>query len=258
MDNKQKLIEHLGKICGAEKAEKIITGLEESYYYLAEDGLYHIEPYLDYRDALALEKITESAIENGYTNSFDIFTDKIEEFYIDYDKYLLHKFYEICYSLNIDQDELDLINDIFYDLICLDNENIIDAIDNTEILIDCSIMSDNDFNTESGYQIIKKYLPNIYKDIKGCYYNYVLSTQISMTAREYFELLEFSGKVEIEGEFALKDPNCGCLHDDIHNLKIKTSVKNLRFDYGYSIAEIADYGVAVSKIKTLQKKQNII
>ena len=254
MDNKQKLIEYLGKICGAEKAEKIIIGLEESYYYLAEDGLYHIEPYLDYGDISAIEEITESAIENGYTNSFDIFVDKIEEFYIDYDKCLLQRLYEICYSLDIEQDELNLINDIFYDLICLDNESIIDAINNTEILIDCSIMSNNDCNTESGYQIIKKYLPNIYKDIKGCYYNYVLATQLSMTAREYFELLEFSGKVEIEGEFALKDPSCGCLHDDIHNIKIKTSTKNLRIDYGYSIAEISDYGVAVSKIKALQNK----
>ena len=258
MDNKQKLIGYLSKICGAEKAEKIIIGLEESYYYLAEDGLYHIEPYLDYRDISALEEITKSAIEDGYTNSFDIFVDKIEEFYIDYDKCLLQRLYDICYNLDISQDELSLIGDVFCDLICLDNESIIDSVDNTEISVDCSIMSDNDFDTESGYQIIKKYLPNIYKDIKGCYYNYVLSTQINITAKEYFEFLQFSGKVEIEGEFALKDPACGCLHDDIHNLKIKTSAKNLRFDYGYSIAEIADYGVAVSKIKTLQKKQNII
>lgn len=120
MDSRQKLIEYLGEICGAEKAEKIIIGLEESYYYLAEDGLYHIEPYLDYGDVSAIEKITESAIENGYTNSFDIFVDKIEEYYIDYDKHLLQRFYEICHNLNIDQDELDLINDILYDLICLD------------------------------------------------------------------------------------------------------------------------------------------
>ena len=258
MDNKQKLIEYLGKICGAEKAEKIIIGLEESYYYLAEDGLYHIEPYLDYRDISALEEITESAIENGYTNSFDIFVDKIEEFYIDYDKCLLQRLYDILDELNIESEQISFIVDIFYDLICLDNESIIDAIDNTEILVDCSIMSKQDYDTESGYQIIKKYLPNIYKDIKGCYYNYVLSTQISMTAREYFEFLQFSGKVEIEGEFVLKDPACGCLHDDIHNLKIKTSAKNLRIDYGYSISEIADCGVAVSKIKTLQKRKNII
>lgn len=253
MNNRQKLIEYLGKICGTKKAEKIIIGLEESYYYLAEDGLYMIQPYLDYRDISALEEITESAIENGYTNSFDIFVDKIEEFYIDYDKCLLHRLYEILDELNIESEQRSFIEDVFYDLICLDDESIIDAIDNVEISVDCSIMSDNDFNTESGYQIIKKYLPDVFKNIKGCYYNYVLSTQISMTAREYFELLEFSGKVEIEGEFVLKDPACGCLHDDIHNLKIKTSAKNLRIDYGYSISEIADYGVAVSKIKTLQK-----
>ena len=254
MDNRQKLIEHLGKICGIDKAEKIILGLEENYYYLAEDGLYHIEPYLDYRDIEAIEIITESAIENGYTNSFDIFLDKIEEYYLDYDKCLLQSFYDICHSLNIGQDQMNLINDIFYDLICLDTESIIDVIDNVEISVDCSIMSDKDCNTESGYQIIKKYLHNVFKDIKGCYYNYVLATQISMTAREYFELSEFSGKVEIEGEFALKDPSCGCLHEDTHYLKITTSVKNLRLNYGYSIAEIADYGVAVSKIKALQNK----
>ena len=254
MDNRQKLIEYLSKICGSDKAEKIILGLEENYYYLEEDGLYHIEPYLDYRDIESIEEITESSIVNGYTNSFDIFLDKIEEYYLDYDKCLLQSLYDICCSLNIEHDKLHLINDIFYDLICLDTESIIDAIENAEILIDCSIMSDNDCDTESGHQIIKKYLPNVFKDIKGCYYNYVLATQISMTAREYFDLLEFSGKVEIEGEFVLKEPSCGCLHDDIYNLKIKTSSKNLRIDYGYSIAEIADYGVAVSKIKSLQNK----
>ena len=247
MDNKQKLIECLSKICGIDKAEKIILGLEENYYYLA-------EPCLDYRDISSIEKITESAIESGYTNSFDIFLDKIEEYYLDYDKRLLQSLYDICDSLNIEQDKLHLINDVFYDLVCLDTEIIIDAIDNAKISVDVSLMSDKDCDTESGYQIIKKYLPNVFKDIKGCYYNYVLATQISMTAREYFELSEFSGKVEIEGEFALKDPSCGCLHEDTYYLTIKTSAKNLRVNYGYSIAKIADYRVAVSKIKSLQNK----
>ena len=254
MDNRQKLIEYLGKICGDKKAEKIIIGLEESYYYLAEDGLYHIEPYLDYRDIETIEEITESAIKDGYKNSVDIYVDKIEEFYCRFDEQFFNILFDVLYELELEPEEIDMVVDVFYDLVRLEPSPIFDAIDNAEISVDCSIMSDNDYDTESGYQIIKKYLPNIYKDIKGCYYNYVLSTQISMTAREYFELLEFSGKVEIEGEFVLKDPACGCLHDDIYNLKIKTSAKNLRIDYGYSISEIADYGVAVSKIKTLQNK----
>ena len=254
MDNRQKLIEHLGKICGIDKAEKIILGLEENYYYLALDGLYHIEPYLDYRDIESIEGITESAINSGYENSVDIYIDKIEDFYCEFDKPLFDTLFDVLYELELEPEEIDMVIDVFYDLVCFEPSPILDAIDNSEVSIDCSIMSDNDCDTESGYQIIKKYLPNVFKDIKGCYYNYVLSTQIIMTAREYFELSEFSGKVEIEGEFALKDPSCGCLHDDTHYLKIKTSAKNLRLNYGYSIAEIADYGVAVSKIKSLQNK----
>lgn len=254
MDNRQKLIEYLGKICGVGKSEKIILGLEESYYYLAEDGLYHIEPYLDYRDIEAIENITESAIENGYTNATDIYIDKIEEFYCEFDESFFNRLYDTLDELNIESEQISFIKNIFYDLVCLEPSPIFDAIDNAEISVDCSIMSEQDYDTESGYQILKKYLPDVFKNIKGCYYNYVLSTQISMTAREYFELLKFSGKVEIEGEFALKDPSCGCLHEDTHYLKIKTSAKNLRLNYGYSIAEIADYGVAVSKIKTLQNK----
>ena len=254
MDNRQKLIEHLGKICGIEKSEKIILGLEENYYYLALDGLYHIEPYLDYRDIYEIEQITESAIENGYKNSVDIYIDKIEEFYCEFDKPFFDRLYEILDGLNIESEQISFIEDIFYDLVCFEPSPILDAIDSSEISVDVSIMSDNDCDTESGYQIIKKYLHNVFKNIKGCYYNYVLATQITMTAREYFELSEFSGKVEIEGEFVLKDASCGCLHEDTHYLKITTSVKNLRLNYGYSIAEIADYGVAVSKIKSLQNK----
>lgn len=254
MDNRQKLIEHLGKICGIDKAEKIILGLEENYYYLALDGLYHIEPYLDYRDIESIEEITESAINSGYENSVDIYIDKIEDFYCEFDKPFFDTLFDVLYELELEPEEIDMVIDVFYDLVCFEPSPILDAIDSSEISFDVSIMSDNDFDTESGYQIIKKYLPNVFKNIKGCYYNYVLSTQIIMTAKEYFELSEFSGKVEIEGEFVLKDPSCGCLHEDTHYLTIKTSAKNLRLNYGYSIAEIADYGVAVSKIKSLQNK----
>ena len=254
MDNKQKLIEYLSKICGIDKPEKIILGLEENYYYLALDGLYHIEPYLDYRDIESIEEIVESAINSGYENSFDIYIDKIEEFYCEFDKPFFDTLFDVLDELELEPEEIDMIVDIFYDLVCFEPSPILYAIDNSEVSIDCSIMSDNDFDTDSGYQIIKKYLPNVFKDIKDCYYNYVLATQITMTAREYFELSKFSGKVEIEGEFALKDPSCGCLHEDTHDIKIKTSAKNLRLNYGYSIAEIADYGVAVSKIKSLQNK----
>ena len=254
MDNKQKLIEHLGKICGIDKAEKIILGLEENYYYLALDGLYHIEPYLDYRDIESIEEITESAINSGYENSVDIYIDKTEDFYCEFDKPFFDTLFGVLYELELEPEEIDMVIDVFYDLVCFEPSPILDAIDSSEISFDVSIMSDNDFDTESGYQIIKKYLPNVFKNIKGCYYNYVLATQISMTAKEYFELLEFSGKVEIEGEFVLKDPSCGCLHEDTHYLTIKTSAKNLRVNYGYSIAEIADYRVAVSKIKALQNK----
>lgn len=162
MDNRQKLIEYLGKICGVGKSEKIILGLEENYYYLALDGLYHIEPYLDYRDIESIEEITESAINSRYENSVDIYIDKIEDFYCEFDKPFFNRLYDILNELNIESEQISFIEDIFYELVCFEPSPILDAIDSSEISVDCSIMSDKDCNTESGYQIIKKYLPNVF------------------------------------------------------------------------------------------------
>lgn len=184
----------------------------------------------------------------------DCFIEDIaEDFYLFDDvDYILYEMSSILGELNLHElVQRDVIDIVF------DYSEFKQAVYNTEICTTITLQTKSDLNGLNSHQMIKKYIPKLWKEIRDNeaykYYEYNLCCTLVTTVPELFDIACGDRRIKLKGDFVLADVYNGSYYDyysealgqniiDGIELEITVSGKSIRQELNYCIEDISDWG----------------